>query len=69
MTEFFVNGIDEDRYTELVKDEVTPRPANCEGLVTVKTNQLIWDALGSTAKTNDRKLQTIETAVVKAATI
>lgn len=69
VTEFFVNGIDEERYVELVKDEKTPRPSNCDGLVTVKTNQLIWDALGSNARTNDKKLQNIETAIVKAATI
>ncbi len=50
VTEFFLNGIDEDRYVEMVKDEQNPRPENhCEGLATVKTNQLIWDALGSNA--------------------
>lgn len=66
---FFLQGIDEKRYLELVADEGNARPANCDSLVTVKTNQMIWDGLSSVAKTNDRKLQTVETTVVKAATL
>ncbi|KAH3833465.1 hypothetical protein DPMN_106775 [Dreissena polymorpha] len=62
--ELFKNGIDETRYEELVKDERNARPENCDGLVTVKTNHLIWDVLSSSAKTNDKKLQNIETSVV-----
>lgn len=69
ITDFFRNGIDQKRYEELVKDEVNGRPANCEGLVTVKTNQLVWDAVTPTARSNDIKFQNIETSVVKAATV
>ena len=65
----FRNGIEEDRYNELVKDEQNARPENCESLVVVKTNHLIWDAISHGARTNDKKLQNIETSVVKAATI
>ncbi len=51
------------------KDENNARPLNCEGLTVVKLNQLICDAVSPTARTNDRKMQNIETSVVKAATI
>ena len=69
VTELFHNGIEEDRYTELTKESKNARPQNCEGLVTVKTNQLIWDGISPNARLNDKKMQNIETSVVKAATI
>lgn len=34
----FRQGIEDDRYTELMKDSMNARPDNCESLVTVKTN-------------------------------
>lgn len=69
VTELFRNGIDDDRYAEMIKDETNGRPENCDGLVTVKTNQLVWDAVTPAARTNDLKFQKIETSVIKAATI
>ncbi|XP_060588095.1 uncharacterized protein LOC132743578 [Ruditapes philippinarum] len=69
VNEFFKSGIDEERYNDLIKDDNNARPENCDSLVTVKTNQMIWDSLSSVARTNDRKLQNIETSVVKAATL
>jgi hypothetical protein len=69
VTELFRNGIDEERYKDLVKDENNARPENCEGLVTVLTNQMIWDGLSPSARTNDKKLQNVATSVIKAATI
>lgn len=65
----FLNGMDEEQYNEIVKDEKTPRPENCEALRVVKTNQLVWDVLPTFTQTCDRKLQNIEKTVVKAATI
>ena len=57
ITELFRNGIiDDDRYNDLIKDETNGRPANCEGLVTVKTIQLVWDAVTPSGRTNDLKL-------------
>ena len=53
---FFLNGIEEERYSELVKDENNCRPVNCEGLTVVRMNQLIWDAISHAARTDDRKL-------------
>ena len=42
VTDLFRNGMNEDQFLELTKDENNPRPENCEGLVQVRTNQLIW---------------------------
>ena len=57
ITEMFGNGIDDDRYTEMIKDETNGRPENCDGLVTVKTNQLVWDATTPSARTNHLKFK------------
>lgn len=69
ITELFRNGIDDERYNELIKDENNARPSNCEGLCVVQTNPLIWDAINPPARTTDKKMQNIETSVVKASTI
>lgn len=69
VNELFRNGIEDERYSELVKDEQNARPENCDSLVVVKTNHLIWDAISQGARTNDKKLQNVETSVIKAATI
>ena len=65
VTDLFRNGVNEERNAELVKDEIYSRPANCDGLVVVKVNQLIWDAVSASAHICDRKMQNIETSVVK----
>lgn len=69
LNDLFRNGMNEDQFNELTKDEINPRPENCEGLVQVKTNQLVWDLLSARAQTNDRKLQTVQKAIVKASTM
>ena len=69
VTDLFRNGIEEERYSDLVKDDINARPKNCEGLVTVKMNQLIWDSVSPAARSRDKKMQGIETSIVKAATI
>ncbi|ESO99553.1 hypothetical protein LOTGIDRAFT_158645 [Lottia gigantea] len=45
------------------------RPENCTALVTVLCNIEIWSVLSSQPKTLDKKLQNIETLLVKAASI
>ncbi|XP_045188719.2 uncharacterized protein LOC123546483 [Mercenaria mercenaria] len=68
--DLFRNGIEEERYSELVKDEINCRPENCESLVVVKTNPCIWDGISqNNSYQYDKKLQNIETSVVKAGTI
>jgi hypothetical protein len=57
--------MNEDLYSDLIKDENNARPENCEGLKVMKTNQLVWDIISQEAKTIDRKMQNIETSVVK----
>jgi len=69
VTELFSNGIDEERYNELVKDENNGRPANCDGLLVTQTNQMIWEAMSPVARSSDKKMQNIKTYVVKSATI
>jgi phosphopantetheine adenylyltransferase len=69
VTSLFLNGMDEEQYNDLVKDEKTPRPENCEGLKIVKTNQLVWDTIPTFSQTCDKKMQIIEKTLVKAATI
>ena len=69
ITDLFRNGMNEDQYSDLIKDENNARPENCEGLKVVKTNQLVWDIISQEAKTNDRKMQNIETSVVKGSII
>ena len=69
VTDLFRWGMKEDLYSEIIKDETNGRPANCEGLVTVETNQEIWDLISAKARTRDVKLKNIGTAVVTAATV
>ncbi|ESO99302.1 hypothetical protein LOTGIDRAFT_158381 [Lottia gigantea] len=43
INELFRQGMSDDQYDALIKDEATDRPTNCDALVTAKTNQLVWD--------------------------
>lgn len=45
ITDILRNGISDERYRELMKDEKVLRPKNCDGLVPVQTDQLIWDLI------------------------
>ena len=67
VTDVFRNGISEKRYRELLKDEKMAKPENCEGLVTVHTNQVIWDKLYPVTRTNDNKLKNLQTIIIKGA--
>jgi hypothetical protein len=61
--------MDDAQYSEIIKDEANPRPDNCDGLLVVKTNQLIWELISPFAQTCDKKMQAIEKSVVKAAVL
>ncbi|XP_045196306.2 origin recognition complex subunit 5-like [Mercenaria mercenaria] len=67
--ELFLNGLDEEHYNKLTKDDLNARPENCDALTVVKMNQLIWDAVSPNARTSDRKLQHIEESIVKSGTV
>lgn len=69
LTELFRKGIDEEIYNDLIKEENNARPENCEGLCVVQTYPSVWDIIGPVARINDKKMQGIETSVVKGATI
>ncbi|KAK3086121.1 hypothetical protein FSP39_013847 [Pinctada imbricata] len=64
---WFRDGVEEESYSELTKE--TLRPGNRKSLVTVKTNQLIWDLLSPSLRTNDKKIQNAQTSIVKAGAI
>lgn len=69
VTEIFRNGMEDDQYQNMLKSEALARPSNCDGLTVVKCNQLVWDLISPSARTTDKKLQNVETSVVKSATI
>ncbi|XP_071147707.1 uncharacterized protein [Mytilus edulis] len=69
ITDIFRNGISSERFSDLMKDEKLQRPQNCDGLVTVQTDQVIWDILSPETKTVDNKMKTIQSVVVKTATV
>ena len=61
----FRNGMSEESYSQMTKDDYIPRPENCEALVTVKVNKPIWDVCSTQTKFIDKKLQNAETALIK----
>lgn len=69
ITDIFRNGISQERFSDLMKDEKLTRPDNCDGLVTVQTDQVIWDILYPETKTNDNKMKSIQSVVVKSSTV
>ncbi|KAH3858561.1 hypothetical protein DPMN_101189 [Dreissena polymorpha] len=48
------NGMDEEQYTQMVKDENIARPENCEALVTVKYNKMIRHVSKTSTKFIDK---------------
>ena len=69
VTDLFRNGMNDEQYTELTKDDNNARPENCEGLTVVTTNQLIWIVISPGAQADDKKMQFVEKSVIKASTI
>lgn len=67
INDVFKNGMDEDHYSQMIKDENIMRPDNCEALVTVKCNKMIWDLCQTSTKFVDKRLQNAETSLIKGA--
>lgn len=69
--ELFRNGMNEEHYSEMIKDEKNSRPENCERLSVVRLNQLIWNDIFPGAQTADKKLQFLRKKknILKAASI
>lgn len=59
-------ALSEEEMTALTSKYDTPK--NCELLTKVKVNQLIWDKLEPTVRTNDLKLQKIQGSMMKGVT-
>ncbi|CAG2254935.1 unnamed protein product [Mytilus edulis] len=56
VNELFRNGMNEEQYSELTKDENNARPENCEGLSIVRINQLMWNVISPGAQSADKKI-------------
>ncbi|KAH3695034.1 hypothetical protein DPMN_082482 [Dreissena polymorpha] len=69
VNELFRQGMEEGQYNQLTKDEINARPSNCDGLVVVNLNLLVWDIVSPVARSRDKKLQTLETSIVKSASV
>ena len=44
------------------------RPQNCEALTKVKINQLIWDNLSANIRSQDLRMQKVQTSLIKGIT-
>ena len=55
VTELFLNGMDEEKHSGMVKDDQNHRPEKCDGLVPVCINKLILDATSTHARYSDKK--------------
>lgn len=54
--------MDEDQYNQIIKSIACPE--NCEALITVKTNKLIWDVSSQSTWHTDQNLQNAETFLI-----
>lgn len=43
-------------------------PQNCEALIKVKVNQLIWDNLSANVRSQDLRTQKVQTSLIKGIT-
>ena len=65
-----VNGVVQTRLSDEAQAErlkAYQRPKNCDSLVTVKVNPLIWEKLRSETRSGDIKLQKVQTLIIKSA--
>ncbi|XP_070569994.1 uncharacterized protein [Ptychodera flava] len=63
----FRQGISDEKMEELLKKH--NRPDNCEGLMKVRVNQLVWDIIRADTRSMDSKFQTVQAALVKGSAI
>ncbi|KAK3100116.1 hypothetical protein FSP39_015017 [Pinctada imbricata] len=66
INDWFHEGMEEDSYNDVTKK--LTRPNNVSALKVVKTNQMVWDFLSPNSRTNDKKLQNVQQALIKGAT-
>jgi len=57
----------EEDYEKNMLDKIC-RPDNCAGLSKITVNQVIWDRISAEARTNDVRMQRVQTALVKGTT-
>ena len=66
VTRLVLDGMLEDKLQE--KLNKYPQPENCEGLTKVRANQLIWDNLSPSVRSQDLRFQKVQTSIVKGMT-
>ena len=66
VTRLVRDGMLEDKLQE--KLNKYPQPENCEGLTKVRVNQLIWDNLSPSVRSQDLRFQKVQTSIVKGMT-
>ena len=65
----FRKRMDREKFKKLMEDISTARPKNCEGLSAIITNPMLWAMISDSNKTRDRKLQSFQKELVKAASL
>ena len=66
ITSLLTKGMAEDKLQE--KMTKIARPQNCEALTKVKVNQLIWDNLSANVRSQDLRMQKVQTSLIKGIT-
>ena len=64
VNQFVKEGTVDEELSEKLKNH--PRPKNCDTLSKVSVNKVIWDKLTSNTRSQDVKLQKVQTTVIAA---
>ena len=64
VNQFVKEGIVDEKLSEKLKNH--PRPKNCDTLSKVSVNKVIWDKLTSNTRSQDVKLQKVQTTIIAA---
>ena len=65
----FRKKMEKDQHKELTSNIGSARPKNCEGLVAVQTNPLLWGNFSEKTKINDKKPQSQQKTLMSASAI
>ena len=65
----FRKKMDKDLFKRLSEEVASARPKNCEGLSAVNVNAMLWPTISDANKAHDRKLLSLQKAVVRTGAI
>lgn len=66
ITNLLTKGMQDERLQERMNKMA--RPSNCEALTKVKINQLVWDNLSSNIRSQDLRMQKVQTSLIRGLT-